>query len=190
MAESHDHQPIPENPEDKNMKKWKELLTSPRITELTIAQLHGMRLQPADVEDVLQRARVNAIRAMHRESFRTEAEFSSWFYVIVRNTALTFFREQKRQRKNKTGDLADAYDKVAIEPTPEKLYAAAEEMERLRYYIDELTPKLREVVNLRLKDLTNEQIAEELGITAPAVRVRYFRAEERLRQLAAEAGEK
>ena len=48
---------------------------------------------PQDAEEIVQDAFVKAFRGMH--AFRGESQFSSWFYRIVYNTALSSVRRKK-----------------------------------------------------------------------------------------------
>jgi RNA polymerase sigma-70 factor (ECF subfamily) len=65
---------------------------------------------------------------------------------------------------------------------PEARSDASELRERLKISIDALPPKLRAVVVLRdVYEMPHEDIAEELGISVTAAKVRLHRARHRLR---------
>ena len=64
-----------------------------------------------------------------------------------------------------------------------------ETMERISHALDELPPKLRSVVVLKdVYDLSHEAIADELGITVAAAKVRLHRGRRKLRDVLYEEG--
>ena len=50
---------------------------------------------PEDKEDLFQEVTLQAWKAYHK--FRGDAKFSTWLYRVALNTAITFFRKEKRQ---------------------------------------------------------------------------------------------
>jgi RNA polymerase sigma factor (sigma-70 family) len=54
-----------------------------------------LRTWPSDVEDVLQNAAVQAW--VHRDQFKGDSKFSTWFTRIAINSALMFLRTRKRE---------------------------------------------------------------------------------------------
>ena len=66
---------------------------------------------------------------------------------------------------------------------------SADSLERIARAVDELPPKLRSLVVLKdVYGLSHEAIAEELGISVPAAKVRLHRARRKLRDLLYEEG--
>ena len=132
-----------------------------------------------DAYDVVQDAYLRAYRSISR--FRGDARFSTWLYRIVANCASTFNTRRGRQR---TEVLMD--DDV-VEANPDNDPVQAAEAADLRHAVDAaiqgLPPRLRSVIVLRdVYDLPHEAIAEELGISVSAAKVRLHRARRRLRE--------
>ena len=51
----------------------------------------------ADREDLFQEITLQAWKAY--ENFRGDAKFSTWLYRVALNTAITFFRKEKRKQE-------------------------------------------------------------------------------------------
>ena len=132
-----------------------------------------------DAGDVVQDAYVRAYRAIRR--FRGDSSFSTWMYRITSNCASTHLSRRTRQR---TEELSD--DVPIVDLRPEQDPSLRAEAAVLRHHIDRairaLPERLRQVVVLRdLHDLSHSEIADELGITTSAAKVRLHRARQRLR---------
>jgi RNA polymerase sigma-70 factor (ECF subfamily) len=132
-----------------------------------------------DARDVVQEAYLRAYRSIGR--FRGDAQFSTWMFRITANCAATHLGRRRRHRHDPLEDDADIAD-----PRPEHdpALAASTTMlrDRVEQAIADLPPRLRAVVVLRdIYDLNHAQIAEELGISESAAKVRLHRARRRLR---------
>jgi len=132
-----------------------------------------------DAQDVVQEAYLRAFRSIRK--FRGEAQFTTWLYRITANCAATHLGRRRRHRHDELDeevavpDLDPNHDPVAVAD-------AALLRERLQEAIAALPPRLRAVVVLRdLYDLNHGEIAEELGISESAAKVRLHRARRRLR---------
>ena len=133
-----------------------------------------------DARDVMQDAYVRAWKGLRR--FRGDAAFSTWLYRIVANCASNSLRKRVRHR-HETLDEAERLADDRPEVDPEQRAAGEAERARVSAALLELPPKLRAVVVLRdVYDLPHEAIAEELGITEAAAKVRLHRARRKLRE--------
>lgn len=133
-----------------------------------------------DARDVVQDAYLRAYRSLDR--FRGDAQFSTWLYRIVANCASTATGKRRRHRHDELPDEAQVPDL-----RPETDPAAQADVNALRAQLDDairdLPPRLRSVVVLRdVYDLPHDAIAEELGISVSAAKVRLHRARRRLRE--------
>ena len=133
-----------------------------------------------DARDVVQEAYLRAYKGIGR--FRGDALFSTWLYRIVANCATTQLSRRKRHRHDHLGAL----DEVA-DTRPDHDPALQGDLADLRKSLDTairgLPPRLRSVVVLRdMYDLPHDAIAEELGISVTAAKVRLHRARKRLRE--------
>lgn len=130
--------------------------------------------------DIGQEAFVRAWRAL--PSFRGDAQFSTWLHRIVVNTA---WSQRRRARRH----MADSIDDISAVPESraESPEHAAETMDmrvRLLNALDHLSPPVRVVVVLKdVYDLSHKEIADRLGITVTAAKVRVHRGRRRLREL-------
>jgi len=132
-----------------------------------------------DARDVVQEAYLRAWRGL--AGFRGDARFSTWMYRITANTA---YSHAKRRRRHRAEQLSDDAHQMSDETTasPEASAESAALGERLAAAIAQLPPKLRAVVVLRdVYETPHEEIAEQLGISVTAAKVRLHRARKRLR---------
>lgn len=128
--------------------------------------------------DVSQEAFVRAWRAMPQ--FRGDALFSTWMHRITVNVAWTQRRRQLRHR-------ADPIDEAFIEPaaetiSPERAAESADVSDRLREALASLSAPVRAVVVLKdVYGWRHGEIADHLGITVTAAKVRLHRGRRALR---------
>lgn len=132
-----------------------------------------------DARDVVQETYLRVHKGLSR--FRGDAQFSTWLHRITANCANTFLGRRTRQR---TEPLTDELSLVDDSPqrNPEHRADVGDLRSHITDALRQLPPKLRAVVVLRdIYDLPHEAIAEELGITESAAKVRLHRARKRLR---------
>ncbi|MHB8670653.1 MAG: RNA polymerase sigma factor [Acidimicrobiales bacterium] len=133
-----------------------------------------------DARDVTQEAYLRAFRGLRR--FRGDSQFTTWLYRITANCAATSLGRRARHRHDElTEDLGLV--EVRPESDPESMADAELLRNRVGAALAELPPRLRAVVVLRdVYDLSHEAIADELGITEAAAKVRLHRARRKLRE--------
>ena len=133
-----------------------------------------------DARDVVQEAYLRAYKGLKR--FRGEAQFSTWMYRITANCASTAMAKGKKHRHEELEDEAPLAD-ARPDHDPEAAGDAELLRSRLNDALAELPPRLRAVVVLRdMYDLPHQAIADELGISEAAAKVRLHRARRRLRE--------
>jgi RNA polymerase sigma-70 factor, ECF subfamily len=135
-----------------------------------------------DARDVVQESYLRAWKGL--PNFRGDAQFTTWMYRITANTAYTVVKRRRRHRAESLDAMLD--DPIELRPgaQPEDAAESAALLERLSAGLDELPPKLRVLVVLKdIYGLSHEEIAEELGISVPAAKVRLHRGRKRLRDL-------
>ncbi|MBI00443.1 MAG: RNA polymerase subunit sigma-24 [Acidimicrobiaceae bacterium] len=154
------------------------------LVRLTHRDAFGLALRLAgneeDARDVVQDAYLRAYRSIGR--FRGDARFSTWLYRIVANTSSTHLTKRSRHRHD---ELVDDTQIVDQRPDIDPVVAAesGELRDELDTAIRDLPPRLRAVVVLRdVYDLSHDAIADELGISVSAAKVRLHRARRRLRE--------
>lgn len=169
----------------------------------TLLHLYGARLlrlaqrfldSEEDARDALQDAMVAVYRSIG--SFESNAMLSTWLHRIVVNACLMKLRT--RRRRPEESDIEQylprfAEDGHQLEPSvpwsespesPESLLERDELRALVRDAIAQLPDTYRIVLHLRdLEELSTEETAEILGITANAVKIRLHRARQALRTL-------
>jgi RNA polymerase sigma-70 factor (ECF subfamily) len=132
-----------------------------------------------DARDVVQDAYLRAWRSIG--SFRGDAAFSTWMYRITANCAATFVAKRRRLRTEPLPTHLEPAD-VHPESQPEGMLESNLELDQVSRALADLAPKLRAVVVLKdVYGLPHEAIAEELGISVSAAKVRLHRGRRRLR---------
>ena len=132
-----------------------------------------------DARDVVQDAYLRAWKGIGK--FRGDAQLSTWLYRITANCASTHL---SRRRRTRTEPLLPGLEPADArhEAQPEAMAETSMDLARIAAAVDELPPKLRAVVVLRdVYGLPHDAIAEELGISVSAAKVRLHRARKRLR---------
>jgi RNA polymerase sigma-70 factor (ECF subfamily) len=117
--------------------------------------------------------------AAHISTFDSAKRFSAWVFTIAANLC------RDRCRRDKSLRFLDSVEEtdVSIEAPPEANAIQRENGERVCRALQELPFDLKAVVVLHFQhDLPVNEIADSLGITVNAVRIRLFRALEGLRQ--------
>ena len=169
-----------------------------QLVERHQRQLYRLALRmtgsEADAQEVLQEAFLNAYQKL--PLFRGEAQFSSWLYRIAANSALMRLRRKRRapdtlsdQPLELSGPRfsAEGY----LEPTSSSDWSqraddrmmSGELGEAINKAVAELPDDYRTVFLLKDVDgLSNEDIADALNLTVPAVKSRLHRARLALRE--------
>jgi RNA polymerase sigma-70 factor (ECF subfamily) len=132
--------------------------------------------------DIAQEALIRAWKAL--PNFRGDAALSTWLHRITVNTAWT----QRRRARRHSGPPLDDFIDVAAPIGADHPEMAGEILElrgRLRSALDSLPEPQRQVVVLKdVYDWSHAEIAEAMGISVSAAKVRLHRARARLaRQL-------
>lgn len=131
----------------------------------------------ADASDVTQLAFVRAFRGL--ASFRGAASVRSWLYRIAINCALSWLRDHRHEEPTEIADdaLTDA------NPAPARLLGG-EQGRELRAAIEQLPPKQRLVIELRVfDDLSFKEVAELADCTENTAKVNFHYAVKRLRDI-------
>ena len=125
-------------------------------------------------QDYSQETWIRAIRAL--ASFRGEARFSTWLHRIAVNTALQAIRKEETRRKR-------------VAPMPRHLAAPVEERDvllrkRLQWALDQLPPKMRQVLILHeVEGYSHEEIGELMSIATGTSKSQLFKARAKMREL-------
>ncbi|MEM7342517.1 MAG: RNA polymerase sigma factor [Actinomycetota bacterium] len=133
-----------------------------------------------DARDVVQETYLRAHKGLKR--FRGDAQFSTWLHRITANCANTYLGRRGRHDHDPLPEdppIADLHPQI----DPEQRASNGDLRSQLTEALQALPPKLRAVVVLRdIYDLPHDSIADQLGITESAAKVRLHRARKRLRE--------
>jgi RNA polymerase sigma-70 factor (ECF subfamily) len=133
---------------------------------------------PHLASDVAQEALIRAWRALPK--FRGDARLSTWLYRITVNTAWT---QKDRARRHQSVSIDDHLELAAPRDAqhPEVAGEILELRGRLRLALDRLPDAQREVVVLKdVYGWSHAEIAEAMGLSVTATKVRLHRARARL----------
>lgn len=144
-----------------------------------------------DAQDAVQDAFLSAFKALDR--FQGDSRLGTWLHRIAINAALMKLRSQKRRNEQDVQGLlprfkdGDGHHEIA----PRKWAAAAdasvmveESRALVRSMIDQLPDNYRIALVLRdIEGLSTEDVAERLGVSPNAAKIRVHRARQALRAL-------
>lgn len=146
----------------------------------TISRLIG---RPEDVEDVGQEVFLRLYYSM--DQLRTADMFEPWLYRLTVNAAYDYLRKQKRKKESRISDLSEAQVTMADATAGGVVTQEAQRQGTIREFVqrllgsvseeDRLLLLMKEVEGLSVKDL--EKV---YGINENAVKVRLFRARQRV----------
>jgi RNA polymerase sigma-70 factor, ECF subfamily len=156
--------------------------------------LGALRLtrNPADAEDVRQDAFLKAMTRLEQFAGtpgENRDDLHAWVSRIAANASIDVIRKRRDGRlfsleePNAAGDETLGSNVTAREDNPEERFARREMRWLMAEAITQLAPDLRQACLLRdVLQYSTKEVAERLGISAMAVRLRLFRAHRRLRE--------
>jgi RNA polymerase sigma-70 factor (ECF subfamily) len=131
---------------------------------------------PKDQDDLLQEITLQLWVVF--DSFRGESKISSWMYRVALNTAIVFFKKQKRRPDKE--QLPYNFDR------PQEPATNSEKEEQLVLFykaIQQLDKVEKALLFLYMENRPYEEIAASLGITQVNLRVRLNRVKNKLKDL-------
>ena len=169
-----------------NSQAFAELVDRHKDNVYTLAQkICG---NPEDAEEVAQDSFIKVFRSL--KSFRFKSSFHTWLYRIVYNTAITRLR-QKRTDILKIEDFpVDAVD--FLREGADEQYAEMEYKRALiSFALQKIDPDQRALISLHYwQELSIDEIASVSGLSHSNVKIRLFRARNRLKEIIKEVTEK
>ena len=150
---------------------------------------------PQDAEDLTQTVFAKAAKGL--PNFRGAAETSTWLYRIAANVASDWLRGRSTHEAKLTVALSDASDddahigsiglaEVDSHPSPEQQLSEKDMHACIRAEIGKLPDAHRDVLMLSaLGGLSDDEVAQTLGITRGNAKVRLHRARQEFRKIIA-----
>jgi RNA polymerase sigma-70 factor (ECF subfamily) len=129
-----------------------------------------------EAEDVAQEAYLRVHRSLR--GFRGDARFETWLHRIVANVAMTNLR--KRGRFGEPVEEPDRVVRIPAGSSPDDVL----EQDEVRRALAALPPGQRAVVVLKdIYGFSAREVAEQMGTSEGAVKVRLHRARRNLKEL-------
>jgi len=156
--------------------------------------LGALRLtrNPADAEDARQDAFLKAMTRLEQFAGtpgENRDDLHAWVSRIAANASIDVIRKRRGGRlfsleePSGAGEETLGSNVTACEDNPEERFARREMRKLMADAIKQLAPDMRQVCLLRdVLQYSTQEVAERLGISAMAVRLRLFRAHRRLRE--------
>lgn len=143
---------------------------------------------PEDAEDIAQQSFQKAF--LHLRQFEGNSSFSTWLTRIAINEALMWLR-RKRTSREVPMEESGAEDGQILPldspdpgPSPEDSYLQREWGQILSQAMNKLTPAARTAIQLRhISELSTDETAGIMKLSAGAVKARIFHARRKLRVL-------
>lgn len=134
-----------------------------------------------DAEEIAQDCFVKAYRSL--ASFQQQSKFSTWLYSIVYTTAMTSLRKKRVE----TSSIHNEDDSLQIEGQIAVIDTNQAENNSRSFYlnqaIEQLLPDDAAVLTLFYKgEQSVEEISQALGMETNTVKVKLFRARQRLKE--------
>lgn len=167
-----------------DLEAFEELVR--RHSRLAYRTLIAVLGDPEEAQDAMQDAFLKAFE--HIAAFHGRSKFSTWLVSIARNTAFQRLRDRKSLDRLDAGTLEGEEEfrprqVRAWQASPEEMYSEAELRQLVEKGIMGLPVKYRVVVMLRdIEQLSTEEVAQELGLSVPALKARLLRGRLMLRE--------
>jgi len=134
-----------------------------------------------DAEEIAQDCFIKAYRSL--TSFQKQSKFSTWLYSIVYTTAMTFLRKKRVD----TDSIDDENTYIQLENQSSGLNNDVAETRSRSYYLNqaigELLPDDATIITLfYMGEQSLDEIGQALGMEANTVKVKLFRARQRLKE--------
>jgi RNA polymerase sigma-70 factor, ECF subfamily len=185
-----DHLEIPASPLNGPPATAEEVFLShtPRVYNLARRMLGN----DADAEDVTQDVFLQVVRKL--DTFRGDAELTTWLHKVVVNAVLLHRRRQANRNHYQAGDQLElflhdpssAQDRRPVSEAPDQRLLDEEMRDLLEEAISRLPEVYRDVYVLAdVEECANADIGEALGLSLPAVKSRLHRARLLMRKILA-----
>jgi RNA polymerase sigma-70 factor, ECF subfamily len=151
-----------------------------RYKNKAFSMLKRMMKNEQDAEEILQDCFVKAYNSL--SNFKGEAKFSTWFYRIVYNTALTRLSSKKRKTESEMSSIDEHFNLKS-----DYDYRISEK-DNLSVIVNDLVNQLPEkysaVINLfYLNEMSCEEISKVMDISVSNVKVLLHRSRNAMKDL-------
>ncbi|MCB0513664.1 MAG: RNA polymerase sigma factor [Bacteroidetes bacterium] len=115
-------------------------------------------------------------------SYSNQYAFSTWIFKIASNTSIDFLRRKHIIKVNIDEDTnIQNHTRLQFNKTPEMEFILHQQKDKIRSFLQQLEKNQREILELRyFKELSYEEIAEQLQISLSNVKIQLHRAKKSL----------
>jgi len=164
-----------------DQKAYAELMD--RYRDAIYYMLLKMVNNASDAEDLTIEAFGKAFKNI--QQYAPNYAFSTWLFKIATNNCIDFIRKKKASHISLDHN-DDEHEKASMDiqapvMDPEETMINEQKIKLMRSIVDKLKPRYRKLIELRyFKELSYEEIAEELELPIGTVKAQLFRARELL----------
>ncbi len=135
----------------------------------------------SDIDDTVQETFLKAMKTYDRFTFKSEGELKSWLLTVCRNVIVDGFRSQKNTLSIEANEI-DVPDESNAEEWLEEQVNQSQELEKIKKILITMKPIEQELIRLRIfENMEFNQIAVTLSTNEGAVKMRYYRAIDKLK---------
>ncbi len=153
-----------------NEQQFTDIVRCNRSTIYTVCYMFSK--DNDEVADMFQEVLIRLWNGM--ESFDGRSNIKTWIYRVALNTCITIDKRKKRNHKTQLSMDIDYFNSREVK---------SEQAQFLHQRISCLQPLDRAIVLLWLEDISYDEIAAIIGITAKNVSVRLVRIREQLKRM-------
>lgn len=151
-------------------QQFADLVRRNRSTVYTVCYMFSK--DNDEVADMFQEVLIKLWNGM--ESFDGRSDIKTWIYRVALNTCITIDNSKRHRRKAQLSMDVDYFNSRELK---------SEQAQFLHRRISRLQPLDRAIVLLWLEDISYDEIAAIVGITAKNVSVRLVRIREQLKRM-------
>jgi len=151
-----------------------------RYKNKAFSMLKRLLKNQMDAEEALQDSFLKAYNSLN--SFKGESKFSTWFYRIVYNTAITILNAKKRQTEKEMISIDEEFE---IESYDNEIYSKAENVNKyVLDMVEKLPPRNALIIILYyIDDMSLHEISRVMGLSLVNVKVMLHRSRTALKEL-------
>lgn len=136
--------------------------------------------QPDDQEDLFQEIVLQLWKAY--DSFKGDSQFSTWMYRVAINTAIVYFKKEKRK------PIQQAFTTEHIADQPSNTEEQESQINHFYRAVQQLDKIDKAIIFYQLEGYSHREIGQNLGISEGNARVKLNRAKEKLKQIIKKQG--
>ncbi len=140
-----------------------------------------------DTDDLIQDIFIKAF--LNLNSYNRSYAFGQWIYTIAKNTFIDYVRKRRDDVSIEGTGGEYVRQPASLTPNPEETIIRTQRQSQLEQYLEMMAPKYRRLIELRFfKDLSYEEISEELGLPMGTIKTQIHRARTQLSDFISQGG--